>query len=247
MQRLQVGVIALNLIGERIAAQPEGPPGFLQLHPPVTREQPYYNAAAADMADLNLDIHVDTVTAAKIRDLARQKEQAVSSEDYDTAKAIKASIDRLKVVGQKIAQLEARKRAAVEKEDYDTAKSIKIDIDKLRAAGEGAAMMDAQPRSRNPDEIFNRVLGSKAGGSSFNNNGSVPVQSPPAAFDEQPVRGGAGPSAPSSPMERPEGGRPGGGGRHGRTPLEHQELAHGYSRCTPMCVSAWPAICVDRV
>lgn len=51
---------------------------------------------------------------------------AVAAEDYDEAKRLKGSIDRLKVVGQRIAQLEARKRAAVEKEDYDTAKAIKV-------------------------------------------------------------------------------------------------------------------------
>ncbi len=53
--------------------------------------------AAADVADLNLDIHVDTVTAAKIRELARAKDLAVANEDYDEAKRLKASIDRLKV------------------------------------------------------------------------------------------------------------------------------------------------------
>ncbi|GAX83265.1 hypothetical protein CEUSTIGMA_g10691.t1 [Chlamydomonas eustigma] len=170
----QIGIVALNLIGEPVAPGPDLPPGgYLQLHPPVTREVPYYNAAAADVADLNLDIHVDTVTAAKIRELARAKDAAVAREDYDEAKRIKAGIDRLKVVGQKIAQLEARKRAAVEKEDYDTAKLIKADIDKLRAAGESAAgaadihqpgtaaaAAGGMPGSRNkdPDEIFGRVL-----------------------------------------------------------------------------------------
>lgn len=59
-------MIALNLIGERVAPPAEGPPGgFLQLHPPVQAAQPYYNAAAADMADINLDLHVDTVTAVR--------------------------------------------------------------------------------------------------------------------------------------------------------------------------------------
>jgi centrosomal protein CEP104 len=73
------------------------PGGYLQLHPPSTKEVTYYNSAAADMADLNLDIHVDTVTAAKIRDLARAKDMAVANEDYDEAKRIKASIERLRV------------------------------------------------------------------------------------------------------------------------------------------------------
>ncbi|EFJ48806.1 hypothetical protein VOLCADRAFT_104552 [Volvox carteri f. nagariensis] len=186
----QVGIIALNLIGEKASPPPDAPAGFLQLHPPVPTAQPYYNAAAADMADVNLDLHVDTVTAIKIRELARQKDEAVAREDYDTAKALKNSIERLKVVGQKVAQLEARKRAAVEKEDYDTAKAIKADIDKLRAAGEGAAMATgaAAGAGKNPDEIFNRVLGHKASAVGISPSGGangVPALQLP--FDEQPV------------------------------------------------------------
>lgn len=98
------------------------------------------------------------------------------------------------MVGQKIAQLEARKRAAVEKEDYDTAKAIKVDIDKLRAAGEGAAMPLGgggvrSSGSKNPDDIFNRVLGKKpstAGQGGGGGGGAAMLQLP---FDEQPVGG----------------------------------------------------------
>ncbi|GIL71611.1 hypothetical protein Vretimale_933 [Volvox reticuliferus] len=209
----QVGIIALNLIGERATPPPDAPPGFLQLHPPVPTAQPYYNAAAADMADVNLDLHVDTVTAMKIRELAKQKDEAVAREDYDTAKALKNSIDRLKVVGQKIAQLEARKRAAVEKEDYDSAKAIKADIDKLRAAGEGAAMATGPVvgASKNPDEIFSRVLGHKAsavGVSPRGGGGNIPLQLP---FDEQPVgRPTSGPARrPTSAHDLPNSDSPG--------------------------------------
>lgn len=37
------------------------------------------------------------MTANKIRDLARAKDMAVANEDYDEAKRLKASIDRLRV------------------------------------------------------------------------------------------------------------------------------------------------------
>eukprot|EP00195_Chlamydomonas_chlamydogama_P012277 CAMPEP_0202901254 /NCGR_PEP_ID=MMETSP1392-20130828/14151_1 /ASSEMBLY_ACC=CAM_ASM_000868 /TAXON_ID=225041 /ORGANISM="Chlamydomonas chlamydogama, Strain SAG 11-48b" /LENGTH=824 /DNA_ID=CAMNT_0049587793 /DNA_START=202 /DNA_END=2677 /DNA_ORIENTATION=+ len=189
----QVGLIALNLIGEPEKPPMDMPPGgYLQLHPPITKEVPYYNAAAADVADINLDIHVDSVTASKIRELARLKDMAVANEDYDEAKRLKASIDRLKVVGQKIAQLEARKRAAVEKEDYDAAKLIKVDIDKLRATGESAAGTDLPARNKNPEEIFNRVLkGSK--------NGPVGGQQVP--HDEMPIRTAAGAAMDASVVE----------------------------------------------
>ncbi|GFR45564.1 hypothetical protein Agub_g6958 [Astrephomene gubernaculifera] len=223
----QVGIIALNLIGERASPPPEGPPGFLQLHPAIPSAQPYYNAAAADMADVNLDLHVDTVTAMKIRELARQKDEAVAREDYDTAKMLKASIERLKVVGQKIAQLEARKRAAVEKEDYDTAKAIKADIDKLRAAGEGAAMAPVPGGSgisgggaanggKNPDDIFNRVLGKKPSMGAGGGAGQPPMMQLP--FDEQPVgraSSNAGLGRPISAVASSAHGGGGGGSQPG--------------------------------
>jgi hypothetical protein len=54
-------------------------------------------SAAAELADLTLDIHVDGATASKVRDLARLKEAAVAAEEYDEAKRLKAAIERLKV------------------------------------------------------------------------------------------------------------------------------------------------------
>ena len=56
------------------------------------------------LADLSLDINVDPMTAAKIREVTRMKEQAVAAEDYDEAKHLKATIERLKAVGQKVLQ-----------------------------------------------------------------------------------------------------------------------------------------------
>ncbi len=46
---MQVGLIALNLIGEPISSAPvELPPGgYLQLHPPIQKQQPYYNQVRA--------------------------------------------------------------------------------------------------------------------------------------------------------------------------------------------------------
>ncbi len=147
------------------------------------------------------------------------------------------------MVGQKIAQLEARKRAAVEKEDYDTAKLIKAVMDKLRAAGEGAAMAPgAIGASKNPDDIFNRVLGHKpvVAASPSGGGGAPQLQLP---FDEQPVgRPGSGPSRrptsaqggsnANSPGQRgptsEEGLGQGNGGKggeaHGERALARQEM-----------------------
>lgn len=64
---MQVGIIALNLIGEPLRPAPAGPPGFLDTEGPVSHELPYYNRAAGEVADLQLDVHVDSVTAARVK------------------------------------------------------------------------------------------------------------------------------------------------------------------------------------
>lgn len=95
----QVGLIAINLIGEHLVT-PTAPLSdqYLDTSPVTNHDVPYYNrSAAADLADLNLDIHVDSVTAARIRELARAKEAAVAAEDYDEAKRLKYSLECLKV------------------------------------------------------------------------------------------------------------------------------------------------------
>lgn len=104
---IQVGIIALNLVGQVLQAENIGAaPSYVSNH-----YQPRnISAAAGAMADLSLDVNVDPVTAGKIRDISKQKEGAVAKEDYDEAKRLKQAIERLKAVGQKVAQLEARKR-----------------------------------------------------------------------------------------------------------------------------------------
>ncbi|DBB10866.1 TPA: hypothetical protein ACH3X3_007335 [Trebouxia sp. C0006] len=159
----QVGIIALNLVGQVIQTENlPGVPSYVSNH----YQPSHISAAAGAMADLSLDVNVDPITAGKIREINKHKEAAVAKEDYDEAKRLKLAIERLKAVGQKVAQLEARKRVAVEREDYDMAKALKQDIDKLRAAGEAAAtgQIAEVPKSRratDPEEIFNRVLGSR--------------------------------------------------------------------------------------
>jgi hypothetical protein len=64
---IQVGIVALNLIGEPLQPTPEGPPGYLDVDGPVSHELQYYNRAAAEVADLQLDVHVDSSTAARIK------------------------------------------------------------------------------------------------------------------------------------------------------------------------------------
>lgn len=72
---LQVGVIALNLIGETVQPAPEGPAPYLSVQPPASHDLPYYNRAAAEVADLQLDMHVDSQTAARIKVCCQQLTQ----------------------------------------------------------------------------------------------------------------------------------------------------------------------------
>ena len=158
----QVGIVALNIIGEPIASPMGGGPMMAPNAGPV-RPRP------AGVADVALDLDVDPITAVKIREIHQLKEEAVAREDYDEAKRLRDGINRLKAVGAKVAQLEARKRAAVEAEDYDAAKVLKSEIDKLRAAGGVTALGESvgaggmHGAAGSPDDIFNRALEANGG------------------------------------------------------------------------------------
>ena len=51
---------------------------------------------------------VDSVTGREIQRLLERKEAAVAEENYDEAKALKAGIERLRLVGARILELENR-------------------------------------------------------------------------------------------------------------------------------------------
>ncbi|KAL3152527.1 hypothetical protein ABBQ32_001559 [Trebouxia sp. C0010 RCD-2024] len=214
----QVGIIALNLVGQVIQSENmPGAPSYVSNH----YQPSHISAAAGAMADLSLDVNVDPITAGKIREINKHKEAAVAKEDYDEAKKLKLAIERLKAVGQKVAQLEARKRVAVEREDYDMAKVLKQDIDKLRAAGEAAAtgQIAEVPKSRratDPEEIFNRVLGRKASGVSSTRASSGQLSEAPSnAAGMPPLRtqpSGGVAATPSGEQEAGGGAQAGVGG-----------------------------------
>ena len=160
----QVGIVALNIIGEPIAPMDNGlgGGGYDGLAP---GPRPPRHAGVADMS---LDLDVDPVTASKIREIHAQKENAVAREDYDEAKRLRDGINRLKAVGAKVAQLEHRKRSAIEAEDYDAAKVIKSEIDKLREAGGVVALGESVGAGSGGgggarEDIFNRALAANDG------------------------------------------------------------------------------------
>jgi centrosomal protein CEP104 len=69
-----------------------------------------------------------------LKALYSAKERAVNMEDFDEAKRIKDTIERLKTISGHISQLEERKRLAIKSEDYEAAKVIKIEIEKLKGS-----------------------------------------------------------------------------------------------------------------
>ncbi|ACO69597.1 predicted protein [Micromonas commoda] len=156
----QVGIVAINVIGEAISPTDPGWGGAGGNLAPGPRP-----ARGAGMADMAIDLDVDPVTAVKIREIHALKDEAVAREDYDEAKRLRDGINRLKAVGAKIGQLEARKRAAVEAEDYEAAKLIKLEIDKLRDAGGVTALGESvgagsgrARRGEDDEAIFAHVL-----------------------------------------------------------------------------------------
>jgi centrosomal protein CEP104 len=82
--------------------------------------------------NLEEELTLDKSTLETLKALYSAKERAVQMEDFDEAKRIKETIDRLKTVSTQISQLEERKRMAIQSEDYEAAKIIKFEIEKLK-------------------------------------------------------------------------------------------------------------------
>lgn len=76
-------------------------------------------ARVALVDDIAFDALQDTESAALIRKLLAQKEQAVQAEDYGRAKELKNSIANLQQAGEELGRMERRKQQAVAAEDFD--------------------------------------------------------------------------------------------------------------------------------
>lgn len=121
----QVGIVAVNLIGTSTS----GPSGARGLDASGGAEM---LGGPNPLNDLSVDMNLDPQTAAKLRLLSETKSRAIATEDYLTAKQIKAVEGELKALGSRLAQLDMAKRQAVGAEDYDRAKEIKDETDDLR-------------------------------------------------------------------------------------------------------------------
>jgi excinuclease UvrABC nuclease subunit len=63
--------------------------------------------------NLEEELTIDKSTMETMKALYAAKERAVQNEDFDEAKRLKETIERLKTVSGNIAQLEERKRNAI--------------------------------------------------------------------------------------------------------------------------------------
>ncbi|KAL0223200.1 hypothetical protein P9112_002590 [Eukaryota sp. TZLM1-RC] len=75
---------------------------------------------------------VDSTTASQIKRLIKEKNKAITVEDYDKAEELKMLIEKFRTAGEEIQRLEVQKSRAVAVEDFKLAKKIKNDIDDLR-------------------------------------------------------------------------------------------------------------------
>ena len=118
----QVGLIAINVLGEELGSQDE--PSPLQGRAPRSKYD----------SNFEQDLEFDQATVERLRALNSAKQKAIENEDFEEAKHLKDAIERLKSVGVNLLQLEERKRIAVQNEDFESAKIIKMEIDRLRNA-----------------------------------------------------------------------------------------------------------------
>lgn len=138
----QVGIIMVNFVGTLMPEVPQvkatAAPAVAETAPAVHASPPQRSAATATRVSASQrEPEVDAITAGHIEELQALKAAAVEAEDYDAAKRLKASVDRLRSIGAKIAALEARKAAAVAAEDYDSAKALKTEVERMRMRAYG--------------------------------------------------------------------------------------------------------------
>lgn len=176
----QVGLIAINVLGEANGMDPAMPATRLPESmggKPLPDHMSQKSVLALD--DLAFDMNFDDVTAEKIRQVNMAKQYCVAQENYESAKSLKAVEQQLKVIGVQLSKMVTQKRAAVQREDYDVAQSMKGEIDRLRAgiedrlaripafheylrkaqeaAGGGVTMKSAPTNTRRPMEPSSRA------------------------------------------------------------------------------------------
>ncbi|CDW88088.1 centrosomal protein of 104 kda [Stylonychia lemnae] len=126
----QVGLIAVNCMGEMHGAVMHGSPGSNAQN----RLSLVNQSMQGPVTNIEEELSLDKNTLETLKALYAAKERAVQMDDFDEAKRIRDTIERLKTVSTQISQLEERKLLAIKSEDYDAAKIIKVEIEKLKSA-----------------------------------------------------------------------------------------------------------------
>jgi len=93
---------------------------------------PVIVSAETDITERDRNVLLDEISQEKLKILLNKKEEALKIEDYDEAKRLKISIDRIRSIGQKIFELETQKKLSVINEDFDNAKILKLEIERLK-------------------------------------------------------------------------------------------------------------------
>ena len=97
------------------------------------------NTLGTELSDLiaygkKVSLELDPQASERIKVLMGAKERAIANEDFDEAKKIRETIDRVQQMTQQLFILEERKKVAVNNEDYDSAKVLKIEIERIKNA-----------------------------------------------------------------------------------------------------------------
>ncbi|XP_022668197.1 centrosomal protein of 104 kDa-like [Varroa jacobsoni] len=122
----QVGIIALNIIGDDDPLVKTSDPGA-NWQSIIKR-----NEEISPMDDLAFDMYVDGEVAQILRKLEHKKRDAINEERFIFAKKLKHAIGELQKVGERLAKMMIDKQTAVETEDFDRARRIKDDMQTYR-------------------------------------------------------------------------------------------------------------------
>ncbi|XP_063975581.1 centrosomal protein of 104 kDa isoform X2 [Diachasmimorpha longicaudata] len=117
----QVGLIAVNIIGEPYGHELGGP-GDVPYNPHYT--SPY--------DDLAFEMYVDREVAKIIRQMEAKKLQAAEEERFEYASKLKVAMEILRKAGERLGKYELEKKYAIALEDYDKAKAKKAQAQQYR-------------------------------------------------------------------------------------------------------------------
>ncbi|XP_012271377.1 centrosomal protein of 104 kDa [Orussus abietinus] len=117
----QVGLIAINILGEPYGQQLSG-----------QGDAPYNPHYTSPYDDLAFEMYVDREVAKIIRQMEAKKLQAVEEERFEYASKLKVAMENLRKAGERLGKYELEKKYAIALEDYDKAKAKKAQAQQYR-------------------------------------------------------------------------------------------------------------------